>query len=131
MIDQECLDMLYENVSQYLAIPKDSYASMLEGWDVSQMIVHEKMVGVAMQKDHEMHVCLTRENAVKYGRRLVKKYVVESIKNMGYITTVSMKDEKCTRFLERLGFYRTSETPEFINYRLDKLTLNRGALCHQ
>lgn len=122
---EECIDILYEKVSQELPITREEYVATLAGWEISQVSVCDKNVGVVMLRDREIHVVIDPKQAMLHGRRILRKCLDENIRKHGYLTTISFKEPKIVGFLERLGFYKTGEDENFFSYRIDK-----EKLCH-
>ena len=126
-----CIDVLYAKVSAELTISREQYEESLIGWDIEPINVRGKDIGVVMSKEHEIHVCLERKDAIAYGRSIIRKYLDERLKKHGCLTTIALKKNTAdARFLERLGFKKTGEDETFFSYRIDSPKL-KGKSCHQ
>lgn len=112
--------MLYSHVSKELPMSRSAYESSILGWGISPILIDEQMVGAMMVLGQEHHICLDPEKAKIHARRLIRTHLFDAIKKHGYLTTIAFKDERQTRFIERLGFYKTGEDETFYFYRIDQ-----------
>lgn len=120
MTRDECIDALYAEAVKQHQVTRDEYAAMLYGWDLAPIVAFGVNVGVVMLRFHEIHMHIEPQAAMKYGRRLLKQYLLPNLQKHGYLTTITPRDDGIERFLVRLGFYKTGEENGICSYRIDQ-----------
>jgi hypothetical protein len=95
----------------------------LPGFDISQVIIAGRNIGLIAQKGHEIHVQLDQREALLHARKIIRNHIAPRLEQLGYLTTISTGDEKTERFLKRLGFNRIAGAGSISVHRLDALQI--------
>ena len=120
----DCVEVLYNAVSKELAITREEYEKTLVGWSISPITIDGNDIGVLMLRDKEIHMYIEPKKALIHMRRIIRCYFEPFIKAYGYLTTISFNDNDQIKFLERLGFYKTSEINGMISFRIDNAKIH-------
>ena len=127
---EQCIDILYKEITTALPITKKEYKDSLIGWNVQEMYIEGKHAGVCMERGGEIHAVIDPNVARRHTRQLLKKYLYNVITYYGFVTTISFKDEKSLKFLKRLGFEITDSDNLFFYHKLTKIKFSKEISCH-
>lgn len=115
--------MFYAKISTEVAISRAAFGRSLSDWEVIPLMIGDRHVGAYILKDHEIHTCVEKVDALRHMRKIIRQGVVHQIEKIGYLTTRSENDPGVLRFLERLGFYRTGNDGQFVTLRCDAIKI--------
>lgn len=120
---EECIDMFYAKISEEVAVSRSVFGDKLRDWEVFPLMIGDRHVGAYILKDHEIHTCVEKSDALRHMRKLIRQGIAHQVEKIGYLTTRSENDPNVLRFLERLGFYRTGSDGQFVTLRCDAIKI--------
>lgn len=120
---EQCLDMFYEQVSKDKPISRAAFGNSLIDWEVFPLMIGDRHIGAYILKDHEIHTCVGKADALRHMRKIIRQGVAYQVEKLGYLTTRSEDDPDVLRFLDRLGFYQTGQDGQFVTLRCDSVKI--------
>ena len=116
-----CLEFMYAKLLEERFVFRKVYLATMQEWEVRPMVVDGKSIGVIAQRGVEIHVALSRDEALKHGRRIIRECLTKGIAKHGHMETCALRgDERTAQFLGRLGFYRVTEDNDCVYYRINE-----------
>lgn len=120
---EECIDMFYAQISKDMAISRSAFGDNLRDWEAVPLMIGDRHVGAYILKDHEIHTCVEKSDALRHMRKLIRQGVAYQVEKLGYLTTRSPDEPSVLKFLTRLGFYRTGNDGQFVTLRCDAIKI--------
>lgn len=113
-------------VSEY-SMPEGDVRKLLEGWEEHDYKVDGVVVGTAMVKGTEIHFALDKNHYKTAMRRNPMRAAIKPLfDRLGFLTTrILVGHEKQARFVERVGFVKTTSDGKFDYFFLANLPYER------
>jgi len=120
---QHWIDKLYEQIKAEVPITRAAYGNSLHGWDIEPIMLGDEAIGVYIRRGHETHMSLSKKNALRHARHVIRVYLTANLERLGYLVTRTDGNAADDRFLKRLGYYETGKEGSWTLYSLDKLNI--------
>jgi len=114
------VNLAYNSVKDRIDLTLEEFAEVLKDWEFVELKHDEKLFGVIIIKDNELHISL--DGVPKFSiRRYLKETIGKVIENYGYaVTSITKNNEKELNFCKRFGFVIVSETQDQIYMKCDR-----------
>ena len=119
-MSSRAINLIYKTVKDRLNITAEQFAEALKDWEFVELEHDDKLFGVVMIKDNELHVSF--DGIPKFSiRKHLRKTIGQVIKKYGSAVTAVLKgNEKGLNFCKRLGFVVISEDSSKIHMKCDR-----------
>jgi len=119
-MSNRAISLIYNSVKNRLNITFDQFAEALKDWDFVELEHNNKLFGVVMIKDNELHVSF--DGIPKFSiRKHIKETIGKVIEKYGFaITSVTKGNEKGLNFCKRFGFVVVNEDSSKIHMKCDR-----------
>lgn len=127
----ELEDLIWEQASRFLFVPKEQYLAELRTYDVEPVSRDGLLLGAVMRKGPELHFVTFKTGPI--GRDIVRRALDPQLDRYGYVETKTPKvDARQHRFNRVMGFVAVGEDQYNVHYRLDRgrsATHHRSTAC--
>ena len=119
-MSSRAINLIYKTVKDRLNITAEQFAEALKDWEFVELEHDDKLFGVVMIKDNELHVSFDSVPKVSI-RKHIKRTIGQVIEKYGHaVTTVTKGNEKGLNFCKRFGFFIIDEEQGKIYMKCDR-----------
>jgi len=120
IMSNRAINLIYNTVKDRLSITAEQFAEALQGWEFVELEHDDKLFGVVMIKDNELHVSF--DGVPKFSiRKHIKRTIGQVIEKYGHaVTSVTKGNEKGLNFCKRFGFVEIDEDSSKIYMKCDR-----------
>lgn len=110
-------DMIWEQASQYLFIPKEQYLDELRAYAIEPVSRDGLLLGAILRKGPELHFVTFKTGPIS--REVVREALAPQFAEYGFVETRTPKvDARQHRFNRLVGFQPVGEDEFDVHYRL-------------
>ena len=108
---EQAIAAAYESARSRMVLSPDDFAAAMADWQVYPVLVDGVLVGAILVNGEEIHACIKPEGFGRwFSRGLMKRTLLDVIAKHGRaVTRVESGNEKGRKFVESLGFRKTTE----------------------
>lgn len=119
-MSDKAISLIYNSVKDRTEVSLEQFANALKDWELIELMQDNKLFGVVMKKENELHVSF--DGVPKFSiRKYIKQTIGKVIDNYGFaITSVTKGNEKGLKFCKRFGYVQIGEDATKIYMKCDR-----------
>lgn len=123
------MNYVIQSLAESLGVDQARLQESLSGWEAHDYLVNNEVVGTAMTKGTEIHFAINPAKRRKVMRRGNMREAIRPLfEELGFLTTrILIGHTNEARFVERVGFEKTTSDGKFDYYLLANLPFERNA----